>query len=319
MKKRWKFFWSIIILVAAFFLWMGYYFISNDAPIITGVVIRNIEYKPNLKLDIYTPTQQVYDKTPVVIYIHGGAWIAGLKEGLNFNRFNQAANELRDAGYAIVSINYTLAKSNHSPFPDCIDDAVDAVKWIHQNADAHHFDIDNIGLFGESAGAHIAMMTAYANYFKDAPNIHFNYVLDIYGPNQLTGVYHNPTVDTIYSVLAKLPSRLQARLDIAKLIFGFDPKQDSARAIETMNMYSPYNLVTKAAPPTLIIQGDKDRIVPIDQSITLHSKLDSLGVENEFHIIAGADHAFAKATPAQKTELQQWMVEFVRKHYFPDH
>lgn len=315
MKKRWKFLLSILTLVIAGLSALAYFIISNDAPIIAGKVTRNIEYKPGLKLDIYTPTQNVYDKTPVIIYIHGGAWISGLKEGLNFNRFNQAANELREAGYAIISINYTLASQNQSPFPACIDDAVDAVKWIYQNADLHHFDIDNVGLFGESAGAHIAMMTAYADYFKDTPQVHFNYVLDVYGPNRLAGVYHTPTVDTLYSKLAKLPSHFQSRLDIAKYIFGFDPKQDSLRAIETMNTYSPYYRVTKAAPPTLILHGDSDRIVPIEQSITLHAKFDSLGVENEIHIIKGADHAFAKATTEQKSDIQKWIVEFVQRHF----
>jgi acetyl esterase/lipase len=315
MKKRWKFLLWLVFIVAAILFAFGYFIIANDAPIITGTVVRNIEYKPGLKLDIYAPTKQVYDQMPVVIYIHGGAWIAGLKEGLNFNRFNQAVNELRDSGFAIVSINYTLANSNQSPFPACIDDAVDAVRWIHQNANVYLFDIDNIGLFGESAGAHIAMMTAYADYFKNSHEVHFNYVIDVYGPNLLTGVYHTPTVDTLYSKLAKLPSSLQSKLDIAKFIFGFDPKQDSVRAIETMNKYSPYNRVTKSAPPTLIIQGDSDRIVPIEQSTSLRAKLDSLGVENEFHIVKGADHAFAKASDEQKAEIQKWIVEFVKGHY----
>ncbi len=318
MKKRWIFLLTVLTLVVGFFFSLGYFFISNDAPIIAGQVIRNVEYKPGFKLDIYAPTQQVYEKTPVVIYIHGGAWISGIKEGLNFNRFNQAANALRESGFALVSINYTLAHTNKSPFPACINDAVDAVKWVHQNAALYNFDIDNVGLFGESAGAHIAMMVAYGDqisYSNDKPPVHFNYVLDIYGPNQLMGVYHTPTVDTLYSFLGKLPSRVQARLDIAKYIFGFDPKQDSIRAWQTMEKYSPYNLLTKSAPPTLIIHGDHDRIVPIDQSITLRHKLDSLHIENEMHIVKGADHAFVKATSAQKIELQQWIVEFIKRHY----
>lgn len=318
MKKRWIFLLVVLALVVAFFLTLGYFFVSNDAPIITGQVIRNVEYKPGFKLDIYAPTKQVYERAPVVIYIHGGAWISGIKEGLNFNRFNQAANELRESGYAIVSINYTLAHSDQSPFPDCINDAIDAVIWIHNNTTLYNFDTNNVGLFGESAGAHIAMMVAYGNriqYSKDKAPVQFNYVLDIYGPNQLTGVYHTPTVDTLYSVLGKFPSRIQARLDIAKYIFGFDPKQDSIRAMDMMEKYSPYNLITKSAPPTLIIHGDQDRIVPIDQSISLQSRLDSLGVENEFHIVKGADHAFVKATPEQKTELQKWIVDFIKNHY----
>lgn len=318
MKKRWKFLLILLTLAVGSFFSLGYFLHSNDAPITMGKVIRNIEYKPGLKLDIYTPTKQVYEKTPVVVYIHGGAWIGGIKEGLNFNRFNQAANELRESGYAIVAINYTLAESNKSPFPSCIEDASDAVKWVYQNADLHNFDVQNVGLFGESAGAHIAMMVGYGDplhYLKDHPQVHFNYVIDIYGPNRLKDIYHAPAVDTLYSALAKLPKRLQSHLDIANYIFGFDPKQDSVRALQIMETYSPYNYLTSFAPPTLIIQGDSDRIVPLDQSTTLLAKLDSLSVENEIHIIEGADHAFAKATKEQKSELQKRIVEFIHHHY----
>src|SRR5687767_14074552 len=91
MKKRWKFFFLLLTLVITMLSGLGFFLIANDAPIITGNVTRNVEYKDGLKLDVYAPTRQVYDKTPVVLYIHGGAWIAGAKEGINFNRFNQAA------------------------------------------------------------------------------------------------------------------------------------------------------------------------------------------------------------------------------------
>ena len=318
LRKLWKFLLSLFAILAVFFIGIIYFIISNDAPIITGDVIHNIEYKPGLELDIYAPTKKVYDKTPVVIYIHGGAWIIGVKEGLNLNRFNQAANELRESGYAIVSINYTLAESNRSPFPTCIEDAVDAVTWVNENAARYNFDVKNVGLFGESAGAHIAMMLAYADqshYSKDYAAIHFNYVVDIYGPNRLRDIFHAPALDTLYSMIGKLPARFQPRFDLAKYIFGFDPKQDSVKASTILETYSPYNYLSASAPPTLLIQGDMDRIVPLNQSVSLQAKLDSLGVENELHIIKGADHAFAKATPEQKSELQKWIIMFIHGHY----
>ncbi len=55
------------------------FFVAIDAPIIHGKVIFNQEYKENLTLDIYLPTQLKYEKTPVVVFIHGGAWIGGRK------------------------------------------------------------------------------------------------------------------------------------------------------------------------------------------------------------------------------------------------
>jgi acetyl esterase/lipase len=120
MKKRWKFLIFLIALAGGSCIVLVYFLVSNDAPIVVGNVVRNIEYKPGLKLDIYQPTTKVYDKAPVIVYVHGGAWIAGFKESLNFNRFNHAINTLRESGYAIVSVNYTLAQANKSPFPACL-------------------------------------------------------------------------------------------------------------------------------------------------------------------------------------------------------
>lgn len=313
LKKRWKFLLIILCLSICSAFGFGYYLIANDAPIIAGSIIRNIEYKPGLMLDIYAPTSHEFDRTPVVVYIHGGAWMAGMKEGLNFNRFNQTANDLRAAGYAIVSINYTLARNHQSPFPACIDDARDALKWIEKNADEYHFDLDNIGLFGESAGAHIAMMIGYDS--RDSSSIRFNYIVDAYGPNQLAKIYKSSSIDTLYAKLDGLPVWLRGRLDPAKYILGFDPKQDSIRALDMMNLYSPYNYVKETAPPTLILHGDKDRVVPLDQSKSLHARLDSLGIENEFQVITGADHAFAYATTDQRTSLQKHITAFIIGHY----
>ncbi len=81
LKKRWKFLLIIFCLALCSAFGFGYYLIANDAPIIAGTITRNIEYKPGLMLDIYEPTIQKFDNAPVVVYIHGGAWMAGMKEG----------------------------------------------------------------------------------------------------------------------------------------------------------------------------------------------------------------------------------------------
>jgi len=309
-KKRWKFLLFLLALTSAFAIAFGYFLVSNDAPIVIGNVVRNVEYKPGLKLDIYQPTTKVFENTPVIVYIHGGAWIGGFKESLNFNRFNHAFNTLRESGYAIISVDYTLAQPNRSPFPDCIKDASDAVAWLTQNATLYNFDVHNIGLFGESAGAHIAMMVAYSQ-----DSVKFNYVVDIYGPNQLAAVLHTPIIDTLSYFVGKLPDSYRPSLSPEKYIFGLDPKQDSVDIIQMVQAYSPYNYLTSAVPPTLIIQGDCDRIVPLSQSTSLQTRLDSLGVECDIHIVKGADHLFAKASPQQKLEVQKRVVDFIRKHY----
>ena len=166
MKRFKSFFRKLLIafgiITIAGVAWLTWFFVANEAPILMGDVIHHVAYKNNLTLDIYQPTDTVYAKNPVVVFFHGGAWIMGIKESININRFNDAINRLRQQGYAVISPEYTLADDGKSPFPDCIIDARDVLVWIKNNAEIYHFDLQNVGLFGESAGAHIALMTALA-------------------------------------------------------------------------------------------------------------------------------------------------------------
>ena len=291
-----------------------YYFYRVDAPIIKGEILYGIDYKQDQELDIYLPTQQVYDLSPVVLFLHGGAWIAGSKESINIDRFNSAINQLRERGYAVISPNYTLASRDQSPFPKCIEDAFDAYWWIISNSSDYALDINRMGVFGESAGAHIAMMLAYSDHqlfseIDEKPNL--QYVVNVYGPNNLDNMYHMQTMDSVNKLLARLPENLREHLDIARFLFGFNPKIDSLRAIDFMEVHSPAKYVSRDSPPTLMIHGAVDQIVPIDQSLTLQSILSEVGVDNELHILDSVDHAFRGATEAQKDSVQTWIVDFI--------
>lgn len=306
----------LILLVVGFLL---YFFVYNKAPIISGEVLYGIEYKKNLKLDVYLPTKQVYEKTPVVVYFHGGAWITGRKEVINANRINGAVNRLREEGYAFVCPDYTLASKEIPAFPYCIVDAFDALNWVEENAAKYNFDIGNIGVAGESAGAHIAMMAAYAepDELVDSLSlkVKINYIIDIYGPTDLDSLYHSQTVSKINEGLEKLPENLREHLDITQHLFGFNPEEDSARAKTITEKYSPIDYVSRSIPPTLIIQGKADQLVPMNQSVELHQKLDSLAVENQLYLLENVNHAFRGISAEQKANVQDWIVDFIQSHY----
>ncbi len=294
------------------------YFLFTQAPVFQGDVIRNISFKPGVTLDYYQPTKAVHVRHPVVVFYHGGAWITGAKESINFTRYNRAINHLRDQGYAVVSPNYTLARNGNSPFPDCIHDAYDALHWVESNAHEYHFDINNVGIFGESAGAHLAMVVTYVKpeIFDAQPNsIDIRYLIDVYGPNNLHGLYTMQTLDSLNKLLEKLPPKLQRSLDLSRRLFGFDPKDDPVKAKEIMDLYSPYYYVEETAPSTLIIHGKKDQIVPVDQSTNLKIRLDSLGINNEMHLLDRSNHAFIGASKQQRGQVQNWIINFVEKHH----
>lgn len=308
----------IIIILIGFAGFLAWFFINTDAPVIHGKIIWHQPYKEDLKLDVYLPTQLKYEKTPVVVYFHGGAWLGGNKATVNLNRFNKAFNRLRENGYAIISPEYTLATRDKPPFPDCIIDAYMSLQWIRRNADEYNFDLENIGVFGESARAHIAMMLAYAeedNFGLDDSGIDLRYVVDVYGPSDLNELYNSSLVDSLRTYLQRLPEKLEDRLDVTHYLFGFDPEEDTAKRKEYATLYSPISYINRSVPPTLIIHGKLDQIVPIEQSKSLKILLDSNQVENDFHLLRGMDHAFRGASKQQKDSVQSWVVDFIEEKY----
>ena len=295
---------ALLFLIGVFLFLIGIliYLYAFKAPITSGKVIYHQPYKPGLSLDIYQPTQTTKEKSPVLLFFHGGAWIG-------------AINTLRDSGYTVISATYTLARNGKSPFPDCIEDAFDVVKWVKKNWKVYNLDTNNVGVMGESAGGHIALMLGYArNDSFPQTALPLKFVVDVYGPTDLKALSQLAILDSMDTYLANVPSTISDRLDIVRYLVGFDPTSDSTRMFEFTQLYSPIQYVNPNIPPTLIVHGEKDQVVPIEQSILLHTVLDSLGLNNHFHKVNNMDHAFFGANTQQKQEVQQLIVDFVLKH-----
>lgn len=319
-KRKFKrFFYIVLIFFSLIFGSLIYFFVSTKAPIIYGEVVYHIEYNSNQTLDLYYPTTKIYEKSPVIVFFHGGAWIAGRKESINFNRFNQTINQLREQGYTIISPSYTLAKEEKSPFPSCIHDAYDVLNWLDKNAVKYNLDTDNIGVFGESAGAHIAMMCAITNpndLEYSTMDVTINYIVNVYGPSDLQSLYEMQHTDSFNLILSKVPSYLKSYVDFSNLLIGFEAESNQEKSKIFLDTYSPINHFDQNSPPILIIHGSDDQVVPIEQSILLKSTLDSLNIENEFKIVEGADHAFIGANKEQLSDVQYWITEYVlKKHH----
>lgn len=122
--------------------------------------INDISYGPNGKwnlLDIYLPKQRG-EKIPILVNIHGGAWVYGTKETYQFYGLRMAKG-----GFGVVNFNYTLAPDVE--FPGEMDDINRVMHWIDRNADKYHLDIDKTFLTGDSAGAQMVeqYLTIYSN------------------------------------------------------------------------------------------------------------------------------------------------------------
>lgn len=215
--------------------------------------------------DLIVPDQS-NEKPPLLVWIHGGGWSEGDKRIHNeFERFCYH-------GYAILSIDYRF--SSDAPFPAQLIDCKAAIRWARANAEKYGYCTRKIIVGGNSAGGHLAMMLALTNQssdFDQGDNLGYSSaidgVLDLYGPTDL-------------SALPTLTSALEPLLQ---------------RNTELTSLASPINHVSADAPPTFIIHGQQDPIVPVEQSRVLYEALKKAGAPVIYHEVPNAGHGFDDA------------------------
>ena len=316
--KRKKWLWLLLLLPLIPLIFFPSFLFYTTAPVVEGESSFNIDYNAEQSLDFYYPTQKKFELAPLVVFVHGGGWITGRKESINFNRFNGAIEKLRAAGFAVASPSYTLAEGGKSPFPENIHDLIEAISWLKNHASMYDLDSNRIGLMGESAGAHLVLMLAlhaYVDEHPEWPQPKIDYLVDVYGPTEMKDLYFSETVDSLNSFIRKLPALLREPLDITVNLMGFDPQKDSVKAMEFMDNYSPIRYLRSDIPPCLVIHGDQDQLVNVEQSRRFVARLDSLKVSYKYHELAGVNHAFIGATDAQRDSVQKWISNFIISQY----
>ena len=264
-------------------------------PVPEGVIeTKDLEYGKAgdraLLLNLYRPAKQ--DKpAPGLIFIHGGGWTSG-------NRTDYTYYTVRFAkrGYVCATISYRFAKE--APFPAAVQDAKCAVRWMRANAAKYSINPDKLAVIGGSAGGHLSMMTGYSS---DAP--------------ELEGDGGNPGVSSRVQAVVDLygPCDLdceQARnVDVVKTFIG----KPYDEAPELYKRASPLTYVTKDDPPTLILQGTIDDIVPPWQSDRLADKLKGNGVPYQYEKFEGWPHTMDIAVEVNK-RCQWLMLKFFERY-----
>jgi acetyl esterase/lipase len=246
------------------------------------IVYGNIPYaKDTLSshlLDVYLPAN-AKAALPLVIWIHGGAWLENDKYA-DMGYMKNTVKSFIDSGYALASINYRY--STTAKFPAQIQDCNLAVEYLYQHAEKYKLNKDKFALIGFSAGGHLASLLGLSNnnivksFYTNGikPSFKIKTVLDFYGPSD-------------FVILAGAPdTSLNNERNPVSILLGALPLQrpDLAR------FASPATYIDKGDPPFLIVQGEKDEAVPYTQSVMLHSWLQLAAVENELMIVPGAPH-----------------------------
>jgi acetyl esterase/lipase len=262
---------------------------------------RNLAYITNgharQKLDVFLPATGT--NWPLIVWVHGGAWLEGSKESPPALRF------LRE-GYAVASTNYRL--SLHSIFPAQIEDCKAAIRWLRANVNQFGYDAGHIGVWGGSAGGHLVALLGTSGGVKDFAAVGANTntsdrvqcVVDFFGPTDLTAMARQAPPDSVMNHDA--PNSPES-----KLVGG--PIQQRKELAHTAN---PITCVTPDDPPFLILHGDRDNLVPIGQSELLHAALKKAGVDSTFFVVKGAGHGFRN-----RPDLDPMVNEFFAKHLKP--
>lgn len=264
-------------------------------------VLTNLPYVTNghasQALDLYVPmnkTAGVATPPPLIVFIHGGGWQAGSKQMC-------PARAFLAKGYAVASVEYRF--SDVAIFPAQVEDCKAALRWLRAHAGEHGYNADKIAVWGPSAGGHLVSMLGVTGHLRDfdvGENLdqssQVQAVIDCYGPIDFEhyGDGPNPGI------------RDDRRGTVTKLLGGaIKDKLDLARRA------SPITHVQKDAAPFLILQGDADPLVPVQQSRLIDEKLKSLGVESTLKILPGAGHG---GPQFQSAETVGWIEAFLNKH-----
>src|SRR5262249_31285172 len=223
-------------------------------------------------LDLYLPAD-FPRPLPLIVCIHGGGWKGGDKSMF-------PAFLLPDMGYAVASINYPL--TSEAPFPAQIDDCWSALDWLIKNQKLYGFDETRIGMWGGSAGGHLALLAGLGYRVERVPTCRakIKAVCDWCGPTDLTTICREyPASETI----AK-----NSMAGYIQQLIGADPK---ARP-DLVKAASPVTHLHPQGTPFLIMHGDRDEVVPLTQSKVFSKKLLTNDGKCELLIVPGGKHDF---------------------------
>jgi acetyl esterase/lipase len=248
-------------------------------PVPAGVkVIKDLQYGTGsgraLLLDLYLP-ETSEKPLPLIIWIHGGAWLAGSKDG------GSPALQFTAEGYAVAHVGYRL--SGEATFPAQINDCKGAIRWLRANAKQHNISPEKFIAWGSSAGGHLAALVGTTGDVKDLEGTvndlkessRVQAVIDWYGPTDLLRMNETES-DRRHDA----PNSAESKLIGGPIL---ENKEKAAKA-------SPTSYITKGMPPFLIMHGDHDLEVPIRQSEILVEGLKKVGADVTFIAIKGAGH-----------------------------
>jgi acetyl esterase/lipase len=277
-----------------------------------------------IKADVYRDADR--DDGPMVVFIHGGALINGHREWLP----EWLVRAAEDDGYTLVSLDYRLAPQ--TKLPEIVEDVIDAFRWLRDDAGRpFRADPTRVAVVGESAGGYLTLATGFLVDPRPSALVSFwgygDLIGDWYSRPSNHPCHHQVhlSADEAYRQVAGPPiaderdrvgdggafyqfCRQQGTWPTA--VSGWDPERDA----DAFRMFMPLANVSSDYPPTLLVHGDRDTDVPVEQSELIAAELARSGVEHRLLSIAGGEHGLEDVEPNKVDAVEREAAEFLKGH-----
>ena len=208
-----------------------------------------------LNLFVYKPSEfDIKKKYSCIVFFHGGGWNSG-----NPEQFQRQSRYFASRGMVAISVEYRI-RNKHGTSPiQAMEDAKSAIRFIRSNARLLSIDPSKIAAAGGSAGGHLAAVAGNIDLFNNSDED-----LTISSkPNLL--ILYNPVID----------------FGTRKWLWINNPSDAS-----------PIHNISKGSPPTIILTGTNDKIVPVESIINYKKIMESIGSRCDVILYEGAEHAF---------------------------
>jgi acetyl esterase/lipase len=258
-------------------------------PSMRGAVVRDVVYAApegvEVRLDLRLPKTR--GPWPLVVTVHGGGWREGDKAFFDLSPFLP--------GYAVASINYRLYPAFR--FPAMIEDVKSALRFLRAHAAEYGIDPDRVAIVGQSAGGHLAALAALAD--------------ETAGWDVGENLGESSRVDA--AVVLAGPSDLARTFPlewVSDLVLG-------VFGVEQWPAGSPVTWADAGDPPLLVVHGEEDPIVPVEQARLLHEAVQAAGGDSTLVVVRNAGHAFESVggTPSLTGSALVGVVrEFLDRH-----
>lgn len=239
----------------------------------------------SLKLDLHTTKAT---NSPLIIYVHGGAWRAGSKSDVPIAK-------LLDQGFAIASVDYRL--STQAIFPAQIHDIKAAIRFLRAKSELFHLNTSRVAIIGSSAGGHLAALVGVTNGNKALEGTIGEHLSQSSDVQYIVSLFGASNLQTILSQSTEFG--LKMRVPALQLLLGGQPteKPDLAK------LASPVAHLDKDDPPLLLIHGDADPQMPPEQSQAFTKAYEATKLPVQFILMPGSKHGGAEFYDDERTAI----------------